>query len=85
MAFPERIGPIRLADVPRVARRCQLYANRNGAALVAVDHLGVCWVTWPHNSAARKILAHMPETVIGTFARGVECEAVEWELYGVAA
>lgn len=85
MAYPERIGRVTLATVPKVARRCQLYADRNGAALVAVDQYDVCWITWPHNSAARAILRHMPETVIGTFGRGVDAEAIEWELWGVAA
>lgn len=49
MAFPERIGRVTLATVPKVARTCKLYADRNGSALVAIDSTGVCWVTWPHN------------------------------------
>lgn len=81
MAFPERIGRVTLATVPKVARTCKLYADRNGSALVAIDSTGVYWVTWPHNSTASRILDNMPETVLGTFARGVNQEAIEWELW----
>lgn len=79
-ALPRRIGRIGLVDVPEVAKSCAYYAKECGAVMVAVDQDNVCWITWPHNRAAARILRNMPESVIGTWPENCSTEAVEWEL-----
>ena len=79
-AFPRRIGRISLGTASEVAKSCANYANECGSVMVAVDQHNVCWLTWPHNRAAARILLHMPESVIGTWPANCKAELIEWEL-----
>lgn len=83
MAFPERLGVVSLDNVRRIAKRSERYASEVGGALLAVDADRVAWITWPGNSAAMKILRHMPETVVGTWSESAKREEIEWELLHV--
>lgn len=82
MAIPTRIGPVTLANAHTIAKRCANYVREYGETLIAVDEFRICWVTWAHNSAARKIESRMPESMIGVWSRG-DSEAIGWELFNL--
>lgn len=62
-----RLGSIGRVGRVEMAKRALAHARHFGSVIVCRDDYGSVWSVWRDGAAARKVLAHMPETVRGTF------------------
>lgn len=63
-----RLGTIGQDARETMAKRALSHARHFGRVMVCRDHLGAVWSVWPGCRQARKVLAEMPQSVVGTFA-----------------